>query len=46
MDESIYDEHLSQPLQTTNKHFKLAIIFLTGYDGFFNVTNKINIFFS
>ena len=40
MDMSIHEEHLSQPLQTNNKQFKMAVTFLTGYNGIFNVTNK------
>ena len=30
MDKSIHEEHLSQPLQTNNKHFRRAVTFLTG----------------
>ena len=41
MNESIHEEHLSQPLQTKNIYFKLAIASLTGYDCIFNVTNTI-----
>ena len=41
MDKSTHEEHLSQPLQT-NKKFKIAATFLTGYNGIFNVTNKNN----
>ena len=32
MDKSTHEQHLSQPLQTNNKQFKLAITFLTGYN--------------
>ena len=39
-DKSIHEEHLSQPLQTNNKQFKIAVTFLTGYNGIFNVTNS------
>ena len=39
---NIHEEHLSQPLQTNNKQFKMAVIFLAGYNGIFNVTNKNN----
>ena len=46
MDKSTHEEHLSQPLQTNNKQFKIAINFLTGYNGIFNVTNANNKFFS
>ena len=42
MDKSAHEEHLSQPLQTNNKQFKIAVTFLTGYNGIFNVTNKNN----
>ena len=40
MDESTHEEHLSQPLQTNNKQFKIAVTSLTGYNGIFNVTNS------
>ena len=40
MDKSTHEEHLSQPLQTNNKLFKIAVTFLTGYNGIFNVTNS------
>ena len=39
MDKSTLEEHLSQPLQTNNKQFKLAVTFLNDYNGIFNVTN-------
>ena len=42
MDESAHEQHLSKSLQTNNKQFKLAVTFLTGYYGIFNVTNKNN----
>ena len=42
MDKSTHEEHLSQPLQTNNKQFKIAVTFLTGYNGIFNVTNANN----
>ena len=45
MDKITHKEHLSQPLQTNNKQFKIAITFLTGYDGIFNVTNKNDKFY-
>ena len=45
MDKSTHEEHLSQPLQTQNKQFKIAVTFLTGYNGIFNVTNSINKFY-
>ena len=30
MNKSIHDEHLSQPLQTNNKQFKIAVTFIFG----------------
>ena len=45
MDESIHEEQLSQPLQTINKQFILAVTFLTDYNGIFNVTNSNNKFY-
>ena len=45
MDNSIHEKHLSQPLQTNNKQFKIATTFLTGYNGIFNVTNSNNKFY-
>ena len=45
IDESTNEEHLSQPLQTNNKQFKIAVTFLTGYNGIFNVTDKNNKFY-
>ena len=45
MDKSTHEEHLSQPLQTNNKQFKIAVTFLSGYNGIFNVTNSNNKFY-
>ena len=45
MDKSTHEEHLSQPLQTNNKQFKIAVTFLTDYNGIFNVTNENNKFY-
>ena len=45
MDKSAHEEYLSQPLQTNNKQFKIAVTFLTGYNGIFNVTDKNNKFY-
>ena len=45
MDKSIHEEHLSQPLQTNNKQFKIAVTFPTAYIGTFNVTDKNNFYF-
>ena len=47
MDKSTHEEYLSQPLQTNNKQFKIAVTFLTGYIGIFKVTDKnIKFFFT
>ena len=40
MDKSTHEEHLSQPSQTNKKQFKIAITFLSGYNGIFKVTNS------
>ena len=45
MDKSTHEKHLSQPLQTNNKQLKLAVTFLTGYNGIFNLTNSNNKFY-
>ena len=45
MDKSTHEEHLFQPLQTNNKQFKIAITFLSAYNGIFNVTDKNNKFY-
>ena len=45
MDKSTLTEHLYEPLQTKNKQFKIAITFLTAYNGIFNITSKNNNFF-
>ena len=45
MDKSTHEEHLHQPLQTNIKQFKIAVTFLTGYNGIFNVTNANNKFY-
>ena len=45
MDKSTHEEHLSQPLQVNNKEFKIAVTFLTGYNGIFNVRNENSKFF-
>ena len=39
VDKSNHEEHLSQPLQTLEKQFKLAVTFIIAYNGIFNVTN-------
>ena len=45
MNKSTHEEHLFQPLQTNNKQFKIAVTFLTGYNGIFKVTNENNKFY-
>ena len=45
MDISTHEEHLSQLLQTNNKQYKIAVTFLSGYNGIFNVTNLNNKFY-
>ena len=45
MDESTHEEHLSQALQTNNKQFEIAVTFLTGYNGIFNVSSLGNKFY-
>ena len=45
MNKSTQEEHLSQPLKTNNIQFKIAVTFLTAYNGIFNVTSKNNKFF-
>ena len=45
MDKSTHEEHLSQPLQTNNKQFKIAVTFLTVYNGIFKVTNSNKFYF-
>ena len=46
MDKSVQEKNLSQALQTNNKQFKNTATFLTGYNGFFSVTNKNINFYS
>ena len=45
MDKSTHEDYLSQPLQTKNKQYKIAVTFLSGYNGIFNVTSKNNKFY-
>ena len=45
MDKSTHEDHLSQPLQNNNKQFKIAVTFLSGYNGIFNVTTRNNKFY-
>ena len=42
MEKSINEEHLSQPLQTKNKQFELAITFLNVHNSIFSIINKNN----
>ena len=44
-DKSTHEEHLSHPLQTNNKQFKIAVTFLSGYNGNFNVSKADNKFY-
>ena len=46
MDKSIHEEHLFQPFQTNIKQFKIAVTYLSAYNGIFNVTNRNNKFYS
>ena len=45
MDKSIHQEYISQPLQTNDKQFIIAITLLTGYKGIFNVVNSNNSYY-
>ena len=45
MDKSTHEDHLSQPIKINNKQFKIAVTFLTGCNGNFNVTDKNNKFY-
>ena len=45
MDKSTHEEHLSQPLQTNIKQFKIAVTFLSAYNGIFNITSDNNKFY-
>ena len=45
MDKSTHEEHLCQPLQTNDKHFKIAVSFLSAYNGVFTVTDSNNKFY-
>ena len=42
LDKYTHEKYLSQPLQTNIKQFKMAITFLSVYNGIFNVTNSNN----
>ena len=43
-DNTTQEEHLSQPLRTNSKQYKIAVTFSTGYNGIINVTSKNNNF--
>ena len=45
MDKNTHEEHLYQPVQTNNKHFKIAVTYLSAYNGIFNVSNRNNKFY-
>ena len=40
MEKPTHEEHLSQPIQTNYKQYKIAVTFLTVYNGIFNITSK------
>ena len=42
LDKSTHEEHPFQPLQTSNKQFKIAVTFPSAFNGIFNVTNRNN----
>ena len=44
MDKLTHEEHLFQPLQTNNKQLKIAVTFLTAYNGIFIVKKSNNKF--
>ena len=44
MDKNTHEKHLSQPLQTKKKQFKVAVTLLFGYNGIFSVSNSNNKF--
>ena len=41
MNKSTHEENLQIPLQTNHRKFKVAVTFLTGYNGIFNTVIKI-----
>ena len=45
MNKSSHEEQLFQPIQTNNRQFKLAVTFLSSYNGIFNVTNRNSKFY-
>ena len=40
MDNSIHEDYLAHPLKPKNKELEIAVPFLTGYNGIFNIKNK------
>ena len=44
-DKSIHEEKLQIPLHTNHRKFKIAVPFLTGYNGIFIITNKNSKFY-
>ena len=45
MNDSTHEENLQIPLQTNHRKFIVAVTFLTGYNGIFNITSKNNKFY-
>ena len=45
MDKTIHEVFFYEPLQTNNKQFKVAVVFLTAYSEIFNVTNSNSKFY-
>ena len=39
MNKNVHKERFFQPVQSNIKQFKITVTFLTGYNGFFNVTH-------
>ena len=46
MDKSTHEKYIFQPLQTNDKKSKIAVTFLTGYNGIFNIKIRIISFIS
>ena len=40
LDKSTHEGNLAQLSQTNNKQLKIAVAFLTGYNGIFSITEK------
>ena len=43
MDKYTDEEHWSQPLQTKNRQYRIAVTFLTGYNGFSLLQAKLEV---